>query len=84
LLSKRDLARIIKSIAVSTDLDKKQIKSLRRNQKRQLRQYVSHSIKMGYTSLAEQLLRHWRVLHVPMLYLLTITAIGHVVVVHMY
>jgi hypothetical protein len=51
---------------------------------RQLRQYVVSVVQMGYVSLLEQLFGHWRVLHVPMLYLLVITAVSHVVVVHMY
>ena len=84
VLSAQDLKRIIRSISVLADLDKKDVKVLQKVQKRRLRQYVIQIVKMGYTALAEQLLKNWRVLHVPMLYLLAITAVAHVVVVHMY
>ncbi|MGD8559172.1 MAG: hypothetical protein PVH04_05890 [Gammaproteobacteria bacterium] len=82
--SARDLSKIIKSIAVLSDLDKADITALKTSQMRQLRQYIISVIYMGYVSLLEQLFSHWRALHVPMLYLLVLTSIAHVVVVHMY
>ncbi|MGD8567492.1 MAG: hypothetical protein PVJ39_05370 [Gammaproteobacteria bacterium] len=80
----RDLEKIITSISVLADLNTLEVNKLKRSQMRQLRQYVVSVVQMGYVSLLEQLFGHWRVLHVPMLYLLVITAVSHVVVVHMY
>ena len=84
ILSARDLNRVINSISILADLEKQDVNALRKTQKRKLQRYLFHIVKMGYTALAEQLLRYWRVLHVPLLYLLAITAVAHVVVVHMY
>lgn len=80
----RDLQRIIDGIGILADLNRQELNELKRDQMRQLRQYVLSIIHMGYVSLLEQLFGNWRVLHVPMLYLLVITAVSHVVVVHMY
>lgn len=82
--SKRDLRQITKNMSKVTRLNKKDIAILSRYQKKKLREYMFHTVRMGYTSLVEQVLRHWRKLHVPVLYLLTLTAIAHVIVVHMY
>jgi len=82
--SKRDLRKISKNMSKVTRLSKKDITILSRYQKKKLRQYMLHTVRMGYTSLIEQVLRHWRILHIPALYLLTLTAIAHVIVVHMY
>jgi len=82
--SKRDLRKIAKNMSKVTRLKKRDIAILSRYQKKKLQQYILHTTKMGYTRLVEQVLRHWRLLHIPALYLLTLTAIAHVVVVHMY
>ena len=82
--SKRDLRKIAKNMSKVTKLKKRDIAILSRYQKKKLKQYILHTTKMGYTRLVEQVLRHWRILHIPALYLLTLTAIAHVVVVHMY
>ena len=84
LKSARDLRAIITSITILADIDSKDVEYLKKSQEQQLRQYMLSIIYMGYVSLLEQLFRNWRVLHVPMLYLLVITSLTHVVVVHMY
>lgn len=84
LLSRRDLRKIATSMAKTVTLDKKDLAILKKYHRRQLRHYILDIIVMGYTSLVEQVLRHWRVLHIPALYILTVTAIVHVVVIHMY
>lgn len=83
-ISKFDLRKISKNMSEVTSLPKKDIEILKRYQKKKLQLYILHIIKMGYTSLVEQVLRHWRMLHIPALYLLIVTAFLHVVVIHMY
>jgi len=82
--SKRDLRKISANMSKVTRFTKKDIAVLSRYQNKKLRQYILYTVRMGYTSLVEQVLRHWRIFHVPALYLLTLTAIAHVAVVHMY
>ncbi|MGD8642221.1 MAG: hypothetical protein PVG89_16405 [Gammaproteobacteria bacterium] len=84
LASKRDLKKVAKGMRAITNFDRKNARILTKYQERQLKQYVFHIIKMGYVSLLEQVLHHWRVFHIPALYLLTLTAVAHVVVIHMY
>lgn len=84
LASRRDLRKIAKQMSAVTNLEKKEISVLKKYQKRNLLRYILHIIKMGYTSLIEQVLRHWRILHIPSLYLLTVTVILHVIFIHMY
>ena len=87
LVSRRDIKKIGKKMLAMTrltNLTRKDTKILKRYKKRKLKQYVFQIVKMGYVSLVEQVLRHWRILHIPALYLLTLTAIVHVIVVHMY
>ena len=84
LASKKDIKMIAKMMLTLTNLNKKDAKVLSRFQKRKLRQYIFQIITMGYINLVEQVLRHWRVLHIPALYILTLTVMAHVVVTHMY
>lgn len=82
--SARQIRKIINKAAKSSTQTKAQTRLLKKAKKQQLRHYVYYIVKMGYMSLLEQLFRHWRILHVPMLYILAITAGIHVVVIHMY
>jgi hypothetical protein len=84
LTSARHMGIIIKNLGKTTGLAKTGIKALKKTKKRQLRRYVFYVVKMGYMTLLEHMFLHWRVLHVPLLYILAITATVHVVVVHMY
>lgn len=77
----KDIAKKMSAIPI---LSKKDARVLKRYQNKKLRQYAFQIVKMGYVSLVEQVLLHWRILHVPALYLLVLTGISHVVVVHMY
>ena len=82
--SKYDLFWSIRKTSILSDLGKADIRNIKKAHKREIRNYIFKLTKMGYLNLLEQLFRHWRVLHVPFLYILTITALVHVVVVHMY
>ena len=82
--SLRDIYRIIRSASILGDLEKQDVRNIRKSHKKELRQYVFKIIKMGYLSLMGQLFHNWRILHVPFLYVLVLTSLVHVVVVHMY
>jgi len=84
ILSSRDLDKIITSIEILASLTDPNIKQVKKDQIRKLRSYILHIVKMGYNNLAENTLRHWRVIHVPFLYILAVTTAAHVVAVHMY
>jgi len=79
-----DIFRIVDSATVLGDFEKEEIKKIKISHEKEIRQYVYNVTKMGYLNLFEQVFRNWRVLHVPFLYILTLTAIVHVIVVHMY
>ncbi|WP_455207697.1 hypothetical protein, partial [Kaarinaea lacus] len=82
--STRQMKKIIKTNAENAGLSKIEIKALKKTKNQLLRQYVFQITKMGYITLLEHLFLHWRILHVPLLYILAITSTVHVVVVHMY
>ena len=82
--SARDLKIILKKSPQLSSKTKKERKLIKKIQKEDLRKYVLRVIQMGYVCLVEHLLLKWRILHVPLLYILTITAVVHVIVVHMY
>lgn len=84
MTSARHIRKIIISAAKNSKINKTEKKLLMSTQIQQLRYYVFSVIKMGYITLLEHLLLHWRILHVPLLYIMTITSTVHVVVVHMY
>ncbi|MCI0506452.1 MAG: hypothetical protein L0Z73_10135, partial [Gammaproteobacteria bacterium] len=84
LTAARHMRINIKILAKNTALARTNVKALKKTKKQQLRRYVFYVIKMGYMTLLENLFLHWRVLHVPLLYILAVTAAVHVVVVHMY
>ena len=84
MVSSFDLYKIIRRASKQDNLNKQQTKLARKVHKRDLRDYIFKITKMGYLNLLEQMFRNWRVLHVPLLYILFSTSIVHVVVVHMY
>ena len=84
ITSARDLRKIINRTSKQFGFSKKDRTVLRKAKIRALRHYMRRIIRMGYMSLVEHLFHKWRMLHVPLLYILTISAIVHVVVIHMY
>ena len=82
--SVREINKIINGASVLGDLEIADVKKLRKSHRKEIGRYVYNITQMGYLSLLEQLFRHWRILHIPFLYILFLTSIAHVVVVHMY
>lgn len=80
----REIYRIINSASILGDFSKAEARLIKKTHKKEIGSYIADITKMGYLSLLEQLFRHWRILHVPFLYILFLTSIAHVVVVHMY
>ena len=48
------------------------------------RRYVQNIFLLSVTQLASDALIHWRTIHSSVLYLLTLTAVGHIIAIHMY
>ena len=84
IVSSLDIYKILRSASKDGQIEKQKVKETRKYHKNELREYILKITKMGYLNLLEQLVKHWRMLHVPFLYILFITSIVHVVVVHMY
>jgi len=83
-VSIRDIYKIIKSASVLGDMKKDEIRRVKKEHRRQIGNYILDVSTMGYLNLLERVFKHWRVLHVPFLYILFLTSIAHVIVVHMY
>jgi hypothetical protein len=84
----RSLARDIKSACAaartSRQWDNKTYRGNLADIKRMARGYVYRIIKLSMLSIAQNILAGWRILHTNLLYLLTLTAVAHIVAVHMY
>ncbi|MDH5327728.1 MAG: hypothetical protein OEZ68_08130 [Gammaproteobacteria bacterium] len=59
-------------------------KDLLEQEKRLLRDHINSVVDIAYVHLYERLLVRWRIIHIPLLYILFITGVAHVVAVHMY
>jgi len=53
-------------------------------EKDQLRKYINAIAEIANIHLLERVLVMWRILHIPLLYILVITSLAHVLAVHMY
>lgn len=84
ITSAQDLRKIINRTSKQYGFSRKDRTVLKKSKIRALRHYMRRIIRMGYMSLLEHLFHKWRVLHVPLLYILAISATVHVVVIHMY
>ena len=84
----RALAQDIKTICAATKThrqwDKKTYKGNLADAKRMARSYVYRIVKLSMLSTTQNLFSNWRILHTSMLYILTITAVAHIVAIHMY
>ncbi|MFV2056158.1 MAG: hypothetical protein ACC707_06795 [Thiohalomonadales bacterium] len=49
-----------------------------------VRKHINSIIDIAQTHLWERLLVRWRILHIPLLYILVVTGVAHVFAVHMY
>lgn len=61
-----------------------ELKASIKESKKLIRQYIKDIILLSLTQYASNILSHWRTIHSSTLYLLTLTAVGHIVAIHMY
>ncbi|NOZ54725.1 MAG: hypothetical protein GXP08_16580 [Gammaproteobacteria bacterium] len=79
-----DLASMIKSEARRKGWTKDETKNRLTVEKDQLKKYINAIAEIANTHLLERVLVMWRMLHIPLLYILVITSLAHVLAVHMY
>ena len=79
-----ELDKILKNITFQHKIDSRQLRIIQIQERHAISRYSKQLVSLGYTILLEHLFRHWRILHIPLLYLLALTTIFHVIAVHMY
>ena len=81
---RKNLKGTFRKISDEKDWHKDVLKDQLRESRKLARGYVKNIFLLGFTQLVSDLFAHWRTLHTSVLYLLTITAVGHIVAIHMY
>jgi len=79
-----DLTNMLKITARQEGLSNVEIKGRLNREKEQLREHISAVANIAHSHLFERVLVKWRILHIPLLYILVITGSFHVLAVHMY
>ncbi len=80
----RDLRRALRSIAQARGWNEVKCRARLRAAKQLVSTYLLATQRVADFSVYDRLLQLWHVAHVPLVYLLVISAIAHVVAVHMY
>ncbi len=79
-----DMTRMMRLVAQYEGWSAKEYEHVLAEEKRFLRQHINSVVEIAHVHLYERLLVRWRVLHVPLLFFLVISALFHVLAVHMY
>lgn len=80
LIARRELrAAAVQSEAVATDY-----KRIRKNASRFIRDYTNLTGRVAQYSLYERLFALWHILHLPIFFMMVLSALVHVLAVHMY
>lgn len=79
-----DLSAMVKTIAKRDGLTAGEVKGRLNREKEQLREHINAVANIAHSHLFERVLVKWRILHIPLLYILVITGSFHVLAVHMY
>lgn len=79
-----DLALMLRYMAQEEGWGMGIYKKLLEQEKKLLRDHINSVVEIAYVHLYERLLVRWRIIHIPLLYILFVTGVGHVVAVHMY
>jgi hypothetical protein len=79
-----DLTFLLRNHAQADSWTIDQYKSNLSEEKRLLRDHINAVVDIARVHLFERVLVKWRVLHIPLLYILLITGLVHVLAVHMY
>lgn len=79
-----DMSRMLKMQAHEQSWSVQVYKNLLDEEKRLLREHINSVMEIAHVHLYERVLVRWRILHIPLLYILFITGWAHVLAVHMY
>lgn len=79
-----DLTRMLKIQAQEEGWGVKAYKNILDIEKKLLREHINAVVDIAHVHIYERLLVRWRILHIPLLYILFITGCAHVLAVHMY
>ena len=76
--------RELRAAAASSETIARDYKRLRRTASRYIRDYTNLTGRVAQFSLYERLFAFWHVLHLPIFYMMILSAVVHVLAVHMY
>ena len=79
-----DMTRMLKVHAQEQGWTMHVYKNLLDEEKRLLREHINAVVQIAHVHVYERILVRWRILHIPLLYILFITGCAHVLAVHMY
>ncbi|MGD8594824.1 MAG: hypothetical protein PVF82_18500 [Gammaproteobacteria bacterium] len=79
-----DMARMLKAHAKEQGWTIQVYRNLLDEEKRLLREHINAVVQIAHVHVYERILVRWRILHIPLLYILFITGVAHVLAVHMY
>lgn len=79
-----DLTDMIKTVAKREAWPPQAYRQQLNKEKDMLRSHIYDVAEISQAHIFERLLVKWRILHIPLLYILVITALFHVLAVHMY
>jgi len=81
---KRDIRKLYNQIAQHENWSRSERRKKRRAIKKMARRYAKKILWLSILSMMQNVLHNWRSLHANLIYLLILTASGHIVAVHMY
>lgn len=79
-----DMAKLLKIHAQEQGWTLRVYKNLLDEEKRLLREHINSVVRIAHVHVYERVLVRWRILHIPLLYIMFITGCAHVLAVHMY
>ncbi|KPJ87701.1 MAG: hypothetical protein AMJ53_17740 [Gammaproteobacteria bacterium SG8_11] len=79
-----DMSKMLKIHAQDQAWTMQVYKNLLDEEKRLLREHINAVVQIAHVHVYERILVRWRILHIPLLYILFITGCAHVLAVHMY
>ena len=81
---KRDIRKLYNQIAQHENWSRSERRKKRRTNKKMARRYAKKILWLSILSMMQNVLHNWRTLHANLMYLLILTATGHIIAVHMY
>lgn len=79
-----DMAKMLKVHAQEQGWTVQVYKNLLDEEKRLLREHINAVVEIAHVHVYERVLVRWRILHIPLLYILFVTGCAHVLAVHLY